>query len=200
MRTRITLLTIFVVAIAAIALIWRFPRSSGAATESASVAVSPGPSSAGSVGDVRRADRGKPPLKSPASGGKPSPGCVDCVKRECWNLIDGCSTLNGDATEGPAAGKPRKQLCEQMLECARSTGCDSPTSYGCYCGSADLSACLAGQGKGVCRATVEAAAESTDAGAVFKRLKDKAYASGVVEPLLTCETRGCPDDCVPYYR
>jgi hypothetical protein len=200
MRTRITLLAIFVVAIVAVALIWRFPRSSRATPESEPVAASSGAAASGSIGDGRRTDRGKPPLKSPANGGKPSPACLDCVKRECWNLIDGCSGLKGDATEGPAAGKPRKQLCEQMLECARSTACDAPTTYGCYCGQTDLGGCLEGKGKGVCRAVVEAAAESTDAGTVFKRLKDKAYASGVVEPLLTCETRGCPDDCVPYYR
>src|SRR5260370_14406984 len=146
MRTRITCLTIFVVAIAAIALIWRFPRSSGAATESGSVATSTGSDGGGSVADVRRADRGKPALKSPASGGKPSPGCFDCVKRECWNLIDGCNTLNCDSTEGPAAGKPRKQLCEQMLECARRTACDPPTSHGCFWRSAGHEACAPGLG------------------------------------------------------
>jgi hypothetical protein len=192
MRTRITLLAIFVAAVVAIALIWRLPRSPGAPSGSGTAPASSTTQSGG--------DQGKPPAKSPAAGGKPSPACLDCQRRECWNLIDGCTTLKGDATEGPRAGTPRKELCEQMLACARSTGCDTPTSYGCYCGQTDLGACLDGKGKGICRAAVEAAAEATDAGTVFKRLKDKAFASGVVEPLLTCETRGCPNDCVPYYR
>src|SRR6266550_2678240 len=103
MRTRITMLAIFVVAIGAIALIWRFPRSSGASTEVGATTAS---SASGSVGDGHPAGKDKPLAKSPASGGKPSPGCLDCQKRECWNLIDGCSTLAGNAAEGPAAGTP----------------------------------------------------------------------------------------------
>ncbi len=87
-----------------------------------------------------------------------------------------------------------------MLECARTTGCDSPVPIGCYCGKTDLGSCLAGKASGACRQAFESAAESTEPETVFKRLKDKAFASGVVEPLLTCETRGCTDACVPYYR
>jgi hypothetical protein len=185
---------IAVLAVTAIVLVWKFPRSpQTAATPSASNV----PARA-AAGDGGRAS--KPAPKSPASGGLPSPACLECQKRECWNLIDGCGSLSGNAADGPAAGTPRKQLCEQMLECARSTGCDWPVSIGCYCGQTDIGACLAGKGKGACRQAVEAAAETTESGTVFQRLKDKAYASGVVEPLLTCETRGCSDDCVPYYR
>jgi hypothetical protein len=191
MRTRIKLLAILVAAVGAIAVVWKFPRTSRAA---ASSTVAPSER----VSDTK--PKAKPAAKNPAEGGKPSTACLECQKRECWNLIDGCSTLSGDAASGPSAGVPRKQLCEQMLECARSTGCDSPVSIGCYCGQTDVGSCLAGNAKGACRQAFEAAAESTDPSVVLKHLKDKSFASGVVEPLLTCETRGCPDDCVPYYR
>ncbi len=195
MQTRITLIATAVVAALAIALIWKFPRSARSTeATNASTASSAGGSVANRPTSVQVAP------KNPAAGGRPSPACLECQKRECWNLIDGCHSLSGNASEGPAAGKPRQQLCEQMLECARGTGCDTPVSIGCYCGKTDLGACLAGNGNGACRHAFEAAAETTDAAAVFQRLKDKRYASGVVEPLLTCETRGCPDDCVPYSR
>jgi hypothetical protein len=188
MSTRIVIISIAIVTALAISLVWTFPRtrlsSPAAATSSSSEPAAPRASAKPRTGP----------------GDKPSPACLECQKKECWNLIDGCNTIEGTAEAGPGSGKPRKELCEKMLDCARRTGCDSNVSIFCYCGDIDLMSCLGGKGKGVCRQAVEAAAETEDPGAVFKHLKDKTFASGVVEPLLTCETRGCREDCVPYYR
>lgn len=198
MRTRIAMISIAVLMALAIAVVWMFPRTRAAEA----------PATAGSPADP--ADVQKAAAVSSGStvrgtatagrGDKPSSACLECQKRECWNLVDGCTTIDGNAAGGPATGTPRKELCEKMLECARRTGCDSSVSIFCYCGSTDLGSCLAGKGTGVCKQAIEAAAESVEPDAVFKHLKDKTFASGVVEPLLTCETRGCREECVPYFR
>src|SRR5690349_4493905 len=111
MRTRITMIAILVAAIGAIVVVWKIPRSS----RTASATALPEASSSGPI--TQEHPKAKPAAKSPAEGGKPSPACFECQKRECWNLIDGCSTLSGNAAGGPKAGTPRKKLCEQMLEC-----------------------------------------------------------------------------------
>jgi hypothetical protein len=188
MRARLPVIVIALLMCVAIAVVWMFPRSRGAARSNAGAATAYVPGGTSSTGG------------SAVAGGARGAGCAECQKRECWNLIDGCSTLQGNATEGAAQGTPKSALCDKMLECARRTTCDVPVSIQCYCGQTDLGSCLAGKATGACRAAVEAAAETTDPGTVFKRLKDKTYASGVAEPLLTCETRGCKDECVPYYR
>ncbi len=193
MRTRVTMLSIPAVMILAIALVWMLPRTQRVQSPNDSTPPSPG-----KTGPSDSEPRGLGPPRG--KGDKPSPQCLECQKRECWNLVDGCSALDGNATAGPSVGKPRRATCEEMLDCARRTGCDSNVSYFCYCGATDLGSCIAGKGTGVCKQAFEAAAESTDPGIVFQHLKDKAYASGVVEPLLTCETRGCKEECIPYYR
>jgi hypothetical protein len=188
MSTRVIMISIALVTAMAIAVVWTFPRTR------ASI---PAPSSSSGEPAARAASSAP---RRTGKGDKPSPACLECQKRECSDVVDGCHAMEGTAAAGPAAGKPRKELCEKMLDCARQTGCDSYVSLRCYCGDTDLNSCLEGKGKGECRQAVEAAAETEEPGAVFKHLKDKTFASGVVEPLLTCETRACKVECVPYYQ
>lgn len=61
-------------------------------------------------------------------------GCEPCEKTHCRevflqhaptvaNFYDDCFNMPGNATEGKAAGTPRKELCRAVVDCARNQDC-----------------------------------------------------------------------------
>jgi hypothetical protein len=63
--------------------------------------------------------------------GRPT-DCLVCAEANCANVLDTC-TSEGTATDGPAAGQPKAQLCVETLECVFSQGCSLEHLVDCYC-------------------------------------------------------------------
>ena len=122
-----------------------------------------------------------------------------CAQRlsECYNM------------PGQVNGTPKSQLCRNVLDCMRTTGCatdsstDSPSD--CFCGlDVDVGVCAntpLSQLTGECRDLIAAAAEATNPLDVSIRMGDPTYAVGLAMRALQCQMRfcqNCPiDDVVP---
>lgn len=70
------------------------------------------------------------------------------------------------ATEGPASGVSRRDLCWELLDCVVRTECAQTATNKCYFGSS------LGSPNGDCKAQVERALESTDASVIGARFTD----------------------------
>jgi len=143
--------------------------------------------------------------------------CFECQRHNCrdflgFDWVAGCYEDTEIASEGPAAGTPKNELCVNYLECAAgrpaevggpSCGAEIESdSTLCYCGpgfSEDPASCLLpGAAAGPCMADAAAAAESTDAPTVAERWVNPAYAIGNANNLLRCiAATGCTDVCYP---
>lgn len=112
-----------------------------------------------------------------------APGCKD--------LQTACYELDGVATEGPAQGVAKADLCAEVIACIRKSDCAySPADplsglddgvSGCYCGDATFAECIQQQTKapnGPCKAEIEAAAETTTPKTVGVRGLNPSYALG----------------------
>jgi hypothetical protein len=103
--------------------------------------------------------------------------------------------------EGDVNGVPKSQLCNDVLNCIRSSRCASATGNAsdCICGQGvDVGVC-AGQSfanvTGVCKDAIAAGAESTLMTDISNRLGDPAYATGRAIQLIQCDQVFCPVDC-----
>src|SRR5690349_20645388 len=70
--------------------------------------------------------------------------CAECMQKQCAgsSAVDGCDSLKGKATAGPAAGTANSTLCREALECIRRTKCHANSLVECYCGKdIDLGPC-----------------------------------------------------------
>ncbi|HKO92416.1 MAG TPA: DUF4215 domain-containing protein [Polyangiaceae bacterium] len=109
--------------------------------------------------------------------------CQQCLGERCGppaleqDLFAGCFELDGFAQAGPGQNAPLEQLCAEVVECMRATGCatevrtaEGPDPAACYCGKSVLTAspvtalraCRDGlsEANGACKAVFERAAES----------------------------------------
>jgi len=171
MRTRLVMISIGVFTLLALALVWRSPRvrhpnETGAAPEGSNV---PAP--------------------------EKSVSCQECTQNRCSELLTPCDAVDGNAGEGPAAGAPRKQLCERMLDCTKKTNCAVGVMTGCYCGKANLAECRGGGGNGACRSAFEEAFEATDPATVMTRIDSLALGGGAAGRLLVCARDFCLPEC-----
>ena len=77
-----------------------------------------------------------------------SPSCLECAASSCGIYVAGCATIAGLASDGPAEGTAKSELCVETLECVLSSACAwcvNPTGscfpitrFGqCYCGQPD---------------------------------------------------------------
>ena len=144
-----------------------------------------------------------------SGGGNPivvGPECKACEAEKCRDLgIDiyaACFEAEGNAAEGPAAGRPRRELCVEMLECMRSSGCaraDDPSEVNraCYCGTFTNEQCLTGKADGPCKSQIQAAGESTVGSTILtNRLSEPPYASSAAANLMAyCDKTVCADVC-----
>lgn len=104
--------------------------------------------------------------------------CDRCIVEKCGVELANCAGL-------PPAKAP---LCNAALMCMRTTGCPrNGDSQTCYCGSASDSDCLAGLGDGVCRSSLEAAAESSVPLDVAERFVNPDWAIGRAVNRIACE-------------
>jgi hypothetical protein len=105
-----------------------------------------------------------------------------------------CVAMPGPAAAGPAAGKPRSDLCVDLYTCVHITRCDrGGTLRDCFCGKqVDDQACRTAP-VGICRHTFYAAAETSDHATVLARLRDKSFAVGAAAALIEeCEEQPAP--------
>ena len=100
--------------------------------------------------------------------------------------------------EGPRGGQVEREVCAAAVACMRRAACysDRGDPRGCYCGTAEAGACLGGKGNGPCRAELEDAAESTDAGLVASRWTETQYAIAQAVHEVGCRTGMCRHPCL----
>jgi len=89
--------------------------------------------------------------------------CPSCANVNCRTFIDKCLNIEGDATDGPAKGKPKSELCIDTLRCTIKGRCASEdASVFCYCGTTNGDECISGNKQnGSCKAKIEAGLETT---------------------------------------
>lgn len=120
--------------------------------------------------------------------------CVD----EALAPGNGCYALLGEA----ASGIPLNQLCSELFECVRHTGCAGRTaasgsSFGgdtqgmenCYCGNTGEDCLTLGKPNGLCRVEVERALESKNPADILWRMSgaDSRYpVFAAAQSLFTC--------------
>ena len=129
-----------------------------------------------------------------------SPTCFACENKDdtCKEFVD-CDAVTGSAAAGsPAAGVARKLLCNEVLDCVRDTKCsgatDSPVAK-CYCGTANQTACQAGNGNGPCKSQLDRGLETTTFATIVQRIGNKTYGGGMAMSRFDCDQAFCPDAC-----
>jgi len=96
------------------------------------------------------------------------------------------------------AGAPKAPLCNEVLDCVRDSGCaanGNPALKNCYCGTATVQQCNAGQGNGACKAELERALEATDFATVSQRVGNTLYGGGVAMKRVDCDQSFCDPVC-----
>lgn len=178
--------------------------TSGDAGDTAAGDAQGGEAGAAAGGEAAVEPEGGAAGESAASGGAagaPSdPDCLSCEQADpdCAERLSACMDADDLAAAGPAEGESKAELCQDVLDCVRQTGCgdNEVDVYQCYCApDSSVDECTAGAVGGPCQEIVEAAAESTDPVLVSQRWLDPAYASGRAFRLIRCDRRYCVDVC-----
>ena len=121
--------------------------------------------------------------------------CADVFETPVWPL---CAYMVGNAANGEGAGRPRKDLCQEVYSCALRTQCmvwRTADVTPCYCGSAkELDCFLPGHPDGPCRVEIENGVESTDPKVVIDNLVSAANPSGAALLVRQCARDMCGPD------
>jgi|GEM_PF-1839909 len=121
--------------------------------------------------------------------------CRACESTACPFDLSACEQATGNATAGPKAGTPKKDLCTALVACMRRSQCVKPEDgdqASCYCGATDETTCITAGGTGPCKAEWEAAAESTSAAVITgEHYTDTMWASGLAFNLVGCDSFNC---------
>lgn len=117
-----------------------------------------------------------------------SPDCVTCARSHCLSKIDRCMKIEGNATEGPAKGKSKSELCINTVACAIKGRClTEHASVFCYCGSTNGGDCITGhEQNGSCKPKIEAAFETTVSTKIVTNWNNDTTGGGVAMTLATC--------------
>ncbi|HKQ71706.1 MAG TPA: hypothetical protein VJT73_20325, partial [Polyangiaceae bacterium] len=104
------------------------------------------------------------------------PSCQKCLKEKCSTFVSGCAAMKGAATDGPAEGAQRAQLCQEALTCVVSSKCGAQDLASCYCGGVAGLDCLEGEGpKGPCASAFHRAFEASSPVDVPVRFNNTAF-------------------------
>jgi hypothetical protein len=117
-----------------------------------------------------------------------SPDCVACARSHCLPSIDRCMKIEGNATDGPAKGKSKSELCVNTVACAIKGRCITEhASVFCYCGSTNGGDCISGHDQnGSCKPKIEAAFETTSSEKIVIHWNNDTTGGGVAMTLATC--------------
>jgi hypothetical protein len=127
-----------------------------------------------------------------------SVACAACDTADATcKEFSNCDAVAGSSPAGtPAAGVARKQLCNEVLDCVRDSGCaKDKTPIQCYCGTASSSDCQAGLGNGACKAAIERGLESTVFATIAQRIGQVIYGGGMAMSRIDCDQTFCNDVC-----
>ncbi len=128
-----------------------------------------------------------------------SADCLACENgpEACMDLVS-CSTLSGNAAAGPALGTPKANLCNEVLDCVRDSGCASNGNslIHCYCGTANSTDCqVATSANGACKTQIERGLETTTFAQISMRLKMLQYGGGFALSRIDCDQQACKAEC-----
>jgi hypothetical protein len=144
-----------------------------------------------------------------------SASCLECGAFNCGLYMNGCAMIAGAATDGPAKGTSKAELCVETLGCmlsSRCTGCGNPcgcsplTKLGnCYCLQDDPSVrafpqiCLAPTPdiEGPCKAELERSLETTKASTIMSSFGDLSKGGSWALLLMECLADSRCDSCFP---
>jgi len=142
--------------------------------------------------------------------------CEQSADYACSPSVLTCDTATGGTTTATVTGssgaaKPtdpgaittpvgaaKAPLCNEVLDCVRDSGCAAngqPALKTCYCGTATVPQCNAGQGNGACKAELERALEATDFATVSQNVGKLLYGGGVAMKRIDCDNSFCPSTC-----
>jgi cysteine-rich repeat protein len=136
-----------------------------------------------------------PPARDDLSCDQPRPiadACAECTCASCGTQVAACTSVTGDASEGPGSGQSKAALCKALVACGQRTQCRGTT---CFCGAADLVSCLTGGAAGPCMNEVLAAAETSDPAVVATRQTDTNFAVGLANAVSSCTVSSCEASC-----
>jgi hypothetical protein len=118
-----------------------------------------------------------------------------------------CGSLAGEygptASNGPKAGTAKTTLCQDLLNCLRTSDCNGPPDYQqdyCYCGAgvSDIT-CLNAQyvPTGACEKQILAALETNSFATSIGSFNDFCLANGAAFEILGfCDANCCPEECL----
>ena len=124
--------------------------------------------------------------------------CYECAATNgCVDEGIDCEDVTGTATDGPAVGASRGQLCLQALTCMLQSGCAATGSLNCYCGAVSFRSCEVAPGAGACTAIEEGSVESTDPTTILDDYFDTAgdNGGGMANYIANCMSQSCPTEC-----
>lgn len=140
--------------------------------------------------------------------------CAMCESLNCPNDPAGCS--NGTCVSQPACSDfstlAQRDACTAVLNCVRSTNCNSRGPLSCYCGTADSTQCNSTtppNANGLCKSVIEAAFGSASPSFIRGNLLVVSYPGGGALNLAQCDYDFCGNDvmmdsllhaCVPYCK
>lgn len=135
--------------------------------------------------------------------------CEKCEAKQCFTnpvvgaTSDLCYGMLGDApaSAGPAAGSPKSQLCQSLIECMRKSQCAQShwqlPFNACYCGDEAFADCKTTP-KGPCVEEMAEAAESRDFNDIARVWGNGVgtIAAGAASQIVTlCDQVACPAEC-----
>jgi len=127
-----------------------------------------------------------------------SAACLACDQAtDCVDFVD-CFQLSGNAAAGsPAAGTPKANLCNEVLDCVRDSGCAAGGNgiIKCYCGTANVTDCQNGLANGACKVELERGLETVTFGQISQRLKSPQFGGGIAMARVDCEQQVCGAAC-----
>jgi hypothetical protein len=133
-----------------------------------------------------------------ATAQEPQRACIAC---QAGQPLCNARRLACENAVGQVHGIPKSELCREVLECFRATGCASAgrSTSDCLCErNADGGMC---QGRefseltGACKDVIAAGLDSTDLAEIEARFGDPEYATGLAVQLIQCGKTFCGDAC-----
>jgi hypothetical protein len=124
-----------------------------------------------------------------------------CAACQAAQPICNARKLACDNAAGDIHGIPKSELCREVIDCIRDSGCASAdgSASDCICGeNVDVGEC---QGKslseltGRCKDVISAGLGTTDLGEIAVRFGDPEYATGLAVQLIQCEQTFCEGSC-----